>query len=110
MITENLDSAWIIFLPRTDFAQTQTDVGAILYYDNVFGGATIRGYNSNTVDALNFIGGVQLNENVRLSYSFDLGLSGIRTFHEGTHEFIINYNLNKKIRTGEYPPIIYNPR
>ena len=97
-------------LIRSDFVQTQTELGAIFYYDNVFGGATIRGYNPNSIDALNIIGGVQLNDNVRLSYSFDLGLSGIRTFHEGTHEFLINYNLNKKIRTAEYPPIIYNPR
>ncbi len=97
-------------LIRSDFVQTQTELGAIVYYDNVLGGATIRGYNSNSIDALNIIGGIQLNDNVRLSYSFDLGLSGIRTFHEGTHEFMINYNLNKKIRTGEYPPIIYNPR
>lgn len=97
-------------LIRSDFVQTQVDVGALVHYESIFGGLTIRGFTANSRDALNFIGGAQLNENIRLSYSFDFNISGLRTFHDGTHEFVVNYNLNKKIRTGEYPPIIYNPR
>ena len=97
-------------LLRSDFVHTQLDIGALVYYEKVFGGVVLRGYNADSIDALNFIGGVQMSNNVRLSYSFDLGLSGLNNFHEGSHEFVVNYNLNKKIRTGEYPPIIYNPR
>ena len=97
-------------LVRSDFKQTQVDVGALIHYEKVFGGMTLRGFTANSRDAVNFIGGAQLNDNIRFSYSFDFNISGLRTFHDGTHEFVVNYNLNKKIRTGEYPPIIYNPR
>lgn len=97
-------------LIRSDFTQTQVDVGALVYYESVFGGLTVRGFTANSRDAINFIGGAQLNDNIRLSYSFDFNISGLSTFHDGTHEFIVNYNLNKKIKTGEYPSIIYNPR
>ena len=97
-------------LIRSDFKQTQVDVGALIHYESVFGGVTLRGFTANSRDAVNFIAGAQLNDNIRVSYSFDFNISGLRTFHDGTHEFVVNYNLNKKIRTGEYPPIIYNPR
>lgn len=99
-----------VLLVKSDMVQTQTDIGSLLYYDNFFSGATFRGYNSDSFDAFNFIAGVQINKYFRLSYSFDFGISGLNQFHDGTHEFMINYNLNKKIATGELPPIIYNPR
>jgi type IX secretion system PorP/SprF family membrane protein len=99
-----------VLLLKSDFVQTQTDLGALIYYRDFFGGSTIRGYNSNSFDSINFIGGVQVNEHFRLSYSYDFGINRIRQFHDGTHEFIVNYNLNKKIKTGELPRIIYNPR
>lgn len=97
-------------LVKSDFAQTQTDIGTLVNYNNLFGGISVRGYNSNSLDALNFIVGSKLNEHWRISYSFDMGISGLRNFHDGTHELNVNYNLNKKIRTGELPRIIYNPR
>lgn len=99
-----------VILIKSDFNQTQTDIGSIMKYDNVFGGVTVRGYNSNSLDAMSLIGGVQLNKYFRVSYSFDFGISDLRSFHDGTHEFVVNYNLNKKIKTGELPKIIYNPR
>lgn len=97
-------------LVRTDFAQTQTDLGVLASYTKYFGGFTLRGYNSNSLDALNVIAGTQLSAHLRISYSFDLGISSLQNFHDGSHEFMVNYNLNKKIRTGELPRIIYNPR
>lgn len=99
-----------VLLIKSDLVQTQTDVGALLYYDKFFGGMTVRGYNSDSFDAFNIIAGIKVNEHFRLSYSFDFGISDINRFHDGTHEFIVNYNLNKKISTGELPRIIYNPR
>jgi type IX secretion system PorP/SprF family membrane protein len=99
-----------VVLIKSDFSQTQTDIGMLVNYTNLFAGASFRGYNSDSLDALNVIIGGKLNEHLRISYSFDLGLSGLRTFHDGTHEFVVNYNLNKKIRTGELPRVIYNPR
>ena len=97
-------------LVKSDFVQTQTDIGVLGSYNRVFGGFTFRGYNSDSVDALNVIIGSKLTDHLRVSYSFDIGLSGLRQYHDGTHEFVLNYNLNKKIKTGELPRIIYNPR
>ncbi len=95
---------------KSDFVQTQVDIGALARYDNAYGGASLRGYNSNSIDAIVLMGGIKMNEHFRISYSYDFGLSSIRSLHDGTHEFVVNYNLNKPIRTGELPPIIYNPR
>ena len=87
-----------LILVKSDGAQTQTDIGALMYYDQFFGGLTLRGLNSNSLDAMNSIVGLKINDHLRVSYSFDIGLSALRTFHDGTHEFIINYNLNKKLQ------------
>jgi len=97
-------------LLKTDGSSSQLDIGILAHYDQFLGGFSFRGYNANTVDALGVVAGVRVSKNVRVSYSFDLGLSDLRPYHDGTHEFLINYNLNKPIRTGELPRIIYNPR
>lgn len=97
-------------LLKTDGTQTQLDIGVLGHYNQFLGGFSFRGYNANSIDAVGVIAGLRVSNNVRVSYSFDLGLSSLREFHDGTHEFLINYNLNKPIRTGELPRIIYNPR
>ncbi len=98
------------FLMKSDGKQTQLDLGVMSYYQTVFAGVSIRGYNANSLDALGLIVGTELSKKVRLSYSFDLGLSGLQQYQDGSHEFIFNYNLSKSIRTGELPRVIYNPR
>ena len=97
-------------LIKTDGTQTQLDIGVLGHYNQFIAGLSLRGYSENTLDAIGVTAGIRVNNNVRVSYSFDLGLSGLGQFHDGTHEFIFNYNLNKPIRTGELPRIIYNPR
>ena len=97
-------------LIKSDGVQTQTDIGVLAHYNQFLAGLSVRGYSSNSIDAIGVIAGLRVNNHVRVSYSFDLGVSGLRNFHDGTHEFIFNYNLNKPIRTGELPRIIYNPR
>ncbi|MCB0552039.1 MAG: type IX secretion system membrane protein PorP/SprF [Phaeodactylibacter sp.] len=96
---------------RSDLAQTQTDIAAIFQYnDNIFGGASFRGYNSNSIDALAFIGGFKLNDKVTVAYAYDLTLSQLNQVSNGSHELMLNYNLNKRIGTGRPPKVIYNPR
>lgn len=99
-----------VVLIKSDGVQTQTDIGSLAYYEKFLGGVTLRGFNSDSFDSVNFIAGVQLNEHFRLSYSYDFGINDLRSFHDGSHEFVVNYNLNKKIKTGELPRVIYNPR
>lgn len=96
---------------RSDIAQTQIDFTAIAQYnDNVFVGAALRGYNANSIDAVSFIGGFKLSENITLAYAYDLTLSDLNLISNGSHEIMLNYNLNKPIGKGKPPRIIYNPR
>ncbi len=96
---------------KSDLVQTQIEFSALLNYnDNIFGGASFRGYNKNSIDAVTIIAGYRLNERVTLAYSYDLTLSGLKHVSNGSHELLINYNLNKPIGRGIPPKIIYNPR
>ena len=100
-----------IITAKSDFIEIQTDISSVFQINgNIFGGISLRGYNSTSIDAMAFIIGIQLDKHYTLSYSYDLGLSGLRRAHEGTHEILLNYNLRKMIGTGQPPKIIYNPR
>ncbi len=109
-IFENIDLLQSILL-KTDFNQIQSDVSSIFRINgNIFGGINVRGYNSRSLDAMAIIAGMKLGNNYTLSYSYDIGVSGLRRAHEGTHEILLNYNLRKILGSGELPKIIYNPR
>ena len=96
---------------KSDFTQTQLDVsGRLDYQDLYFGGLSFRGYSAKTVDALAIFLGARINANLRVAYAYDITLSGLRNFAEGTHELVVNYNLNKPLGIGRPVKVIYNPR
>ena len=96
---------------KSDLNEHQVEFSAILRYnDNIFGGASFRGYNSNSIDAVVFIAGFKLNEKMSFAYAYDLTMSELSNVSRGSHEIILNYNLNKPIGAGVPPNIIYNPR
>jgi type IX secretion system PorP/SprF family membrane protein len=98
-------------LIKSDVYQTQLDISLLARYnENIFAGATFRGYDSNSKDALSIIGGFKMNEKITVGYTYDLTLSGLSNANSGTHELLINYNLGKQIGQGKPPIIIYNPR
>ena len=98
-------------LVKSDVYQTQVDISLVgKYNENIFAGATFRGYDSNSIDALSIIGGIKLNEKITIGYAYDLTLSGLSNVSNGTHEILINYNLGKQVGLGKPPIIIYNPR
>lgn len=98
-------------LVKSDAVETQVDFSAILYYgDNIFGGASFRGYNQNSIDAAALIAGWKVNDNVTLAYAYDVPLSSLKTVNNGSHEIMLNYNLKKAIGTPLPARIIYNPR
>lgn len=98
-------------LIKSDAVQTQMDFSTFVRYnDNIFLGATFRGYNKNSQDAIAAFGGLKLNSKLMLAYSYDITLSAIKTVTQGTHEIVLQYNIGKEFGKSKLPPIIYNPR
>jgi type IX secretion system PorP/SprF family membrane protein len=96
---------------KSDVTETQTDISTVVRYnDNIMFGASFRGYSSNTADAVVLLIGARVARNITLAYAYDLPISGLNTTNSGTHEIVLNYNLNKIIGAGIPPKIIYNPR
>lgn len=98
-------------LIKTDFVKFQPEIAAILSYKNTFfGGLSFRGYDATSVDAVAFLAGMQITPNIKLAYSYDLSLGSLQGFNSGSHEVMLNYNLNKKIGKEIPAKVIYNPR
>lgn len=98
-------------LIRSDGIQTQVDISALLQHENtIFFGASFRGYNESSRDAVILLGGLNVSPQISLAYAYDLTLSGLRDVQTGSHEIVLKYNLGKPIGEGLPPPIIYFPR
>ncbi|MCB0687673.1 MAG: PorP/SprF family type IX secretion system membrane protein [Saprospiraceae bacterium] len=96
---------------KTDGIQTQVDFSTRFDYQEIyFGGLTFRGYSKSTIDALALFVGARVSKQLSLAYAYDITLSKLSTFSEGTHEIVIHYNLSKPIGVGKPERIIYNPR
>lgn len=98
-------------LLKSDFNVVQSDISVMTEINgNVFGGVGLRGYSSNSLDAVSIVAGMNLGRHYRLSYSYDIGLSELKRVNEGSHEILLNYNLKKLIGLGNTPKVEYNPR
>jgi type IX secretion system PorP/SprF family membrane protein len=98
-------------LIKSDFDRVQVDFAAVAAFNRtISAGLGFRGYSKNTLDAITVIGGLRVNPQIQIVYGLDISLSPIKDFHQGTHELMLNYNLNKKIGGIEKEPIIFNPR
>jgi len=96
---------------KTDLVQHQIDIGTSISYEEMFtAGAGFRGYDEKTIDAVTFHAGVKMSDKLSLYYSYDLTLNQLASVSTGTHELVLQYNLNKRIGAGEKPRVIYNPR
>ena len=96
---------------RSDARQTQLEFSALFEYnENIFGGASFRGYTQSSRDAVVIIAGLRLNEQTTLAYAYDLTLSSLQQVASGSHEIMIGYRLAQPIGKGRPPKIIYNPR
>lgn len=98
-------------LMKTDLVIYQTDLNLMMKYNgNVFGSIGVRGYNSNSLDAIIFMVGSRFGNNINAAYSYDAGLSSLKRVNEGSHELSIFFDLNKLIGQQIRERIIYNPR
>jgi type IX secretion system PorP/SprF family membrane protein len=96
---------------RTDAIENQLDISALAVYNgNIFGGASFRGYDNSTRDAVVVLAGFQLTPAMQLAYAYDIGLSPLKTVNSGSHEIVLKYRINKTFGAGVPPRIIYHPR
>lgn len=98
-------------LTKTDITETQIEISVVLQWnENIFAGASFRGFGASAKDAAVVMAGLRLNEKTTLGYSFDIPLSSLQAANRGSHELLLRYDLNKPIGAGKLPPVIYNPR
>ncbi len=96
---------------RTNFTVLQTEVRALANFNTKnYAGFSLRGYSSKTIDALSIIAGHRVSPKFSLYYAYDIGLSGLRSVHDGTHDLIVRINLDPIFGKNLPPRIIYNPR
>jgi type IX secretion system PorP/SprF family membrane protein len=108
--SENIDLQLSLTL-RSDFIAYQSEVNSILKINgNIFGGIGMRGYSSSSFDAIGILVGHSLNDKLSVFYSYDIGISKLKSEHDGSHELLVKYRLDKLFGTGLPPKIIYNPR
>jgi type IX secretion system PorP/SprF family membrane protein len=98
-------------IAKTDFVETQMEISTVFQWnENIFAGASFRGFGNSDRDAAVVLAGFRLNEKTTLAYSFDLPLSSLNAANRGSHELLLRFSLNKPIGAGKLPPVIYNPR
>lgn len=70
-------------------APIATDVSAnFLFMEKLWAGAAYR-----SAHELSVILSYRINDQLRAGYSYDFGLSGLRTRHGGSHELMVSYDL-----------------
>lgn len=98
-------------LYKTDLIQHQLDLSLISeWFNKYFIGFSNRGFNKNTFESVAILAGINLNEKLKFCYSFDIGISKLKSFNNGSHEIIVKYTLQNNFGKGVLPKIIYNPR
>ncbi|MBK7475795.1 MAG: PorP/SprF family type IX secretion system membrane protein [Haliscomenobacter sp.] len=96
---------------RSNLIQTQTDAGFMLRYNETFSaGASFRGYNASSIDALVVVAGLKLSEHLQLGYAYDVSLSPLKQVNNGSHEILLAYALDKVFGAKKLPKLIFNPR
>ena len=98
-------------LIKSNSIETQTDLSTYIQFnENFFLGGGLRGFNENTLDAATILGGFNISKKLKVGYAYDITLSNLQNVSNGSHELVINYNLQSIIGAGRPPKVIYNPR
>jgi len=79
----------------------QFDLSALVMYNNQFWAGV--GYRAFDIDAIPTYVGVLWN-NLKIGYSYDISLNGLRGFNGGSHEVYVGYcfKLNEKVTAQRY--------
>ena len=100
-ITADLELKPSVFFKFNPAADPQIDLTALLWYNNQFWAGV--GYRTIDIDAIPVYVGVMWN-NLKLGYSYDIALNGLRGYNSGTHEIYVGYcfRLNEKVTAQRY--------
>ena len=91
-------SVWFKYDPPV---APQFDLSVLVMYNNQFWAGV--GYRALDVDAIPTYVGVLWN-NLKIGYSYDISLNGLRGFNSGSHEVYVGYcfKLNEKVTAQRY--------
>jgi type IX secretion system PorP/SprF family membrane protein len=82
-------------------APIQADLNANLWLKDIIG----LGFSYRTGDAMVAMFETQINENFRVGYAYDMNISPLKYYNNGTHEIMIRYefgNLKSKVKSTRY--------
>ena len=95
---------------KTDLNSYQLDANLMACFNKkIWAGASFRGYNNNTIDAAIAMVGWQATRRLFVSQSYDISLSGLRTYNSGSLETMLRYNIPNKWLNSKGKST-YNPR
>jgi type IX secretion system PorP/SprF family membrane protein len=75
------------FLIKSDVASSQVDINATLLYNNIIW----AGVSYRVEDAVVLMAGVNVTNELRIGYSYDITTSAIRAYSAGSHEIMLRY-------------------
>ncbi|MBP7477290.1 MAG: PorP/SprF family type IX secretion system membrane protein [Chitinophagales bacterium] len=79
-------------LYKTDFIKHQVELSNILRInDNISTGLTLRGYNTNNLDAVGIFFGIKFLRNFWAYYNYDIPINSLSSSNYGSHELLIHY-------------------
>lgn len=82
-------------------APIQADYNANIWLKEIIG----LGYSYRTDDAMIVMAEAQINENLRIGYGYDMTISPLKYYNNGSHELMIRYefnNLKSKVKSMRY--------
>jgi type IX secretion system PorP/SprF family membrane protein len=92
-----------ILLKATENAPINIDMNVNAHFNDQFlAGLTFRTYksaNDGIAESLDLLAGLHLNEFWLLALSYDIGLSALKSYHNGSMEIVLRYQIKLKERT-----------
>lgn len=104
-VVKKLDLVPSVFIKSSWYAN-QFEVSCLAYYKNmVYGGLSLR-WN----DAMAALVGYDVTKNLKIGYSYDFGIGGIRQYNSGTHEIMISAKIDgfNRVRVQPKTPRLFN--
>jgi len=95
----------------TDLKLYQSDFGVTAIINKKYiAGTNFRGSSGSTIESIGLIAGADITKNIKLIYSYDVGINGLSKVHQDSHQLTGVINLGQAESKKKLPPVIFNPR